>query len=153
MLTKIITFFKKVETIVVLLSICLTLFISSVVGLGAYLLIGKFLGPFVIAFAVQVILFAIVNTRQLKNDEFKAAKLYNERLQTLSKFVVRLSCAYCKVSNSVPIHLNNENRFKCEGCNQVNGIKMQFITTQVTTPLDKMVLPLSEDTVAEIKIS
>jgi hypothetical protein len=153
MLSKIFAYFKKFETVVVLLSVCLTLFISGVVGLGAYLLIGKFLGPFVIAFALQVILFAIVNTRQIKNDQFKAAKLYNERLQAISKFVVRLSCAYCKVSNSVPIHLNNENRFKCEGCNQVNGIKMQFITTQITTPLDKIVLPVSEENATEIKIS
>jgi transcription elongation factor Elf1 len=57
-------------------------------------------------------------------------------LDGLSKFTIGVQCAYCKQSNNVPITLNKENRFPCTSCNQVNGIKMQFFTTQLTTPIE-----------------
>lgn len=146
-------FIKKPETVVLVLSVCFTLLVSGVVGLCTYFILDNFVAPFVLATILQLVVFAVVNTRQIKKDEVELAKIYNERLQVLSRLTVRLSCAYCKVPAQVPVQLNTENRFKCESCNQINGIKMQFFTTQITTPLDKIVLPIDEETTTEINFS
>jgi hypothetical protein len=139
--------------IVGLFSILFTTIISGVVGLGGYLLTGTFWGFFILAFGVQFILFAIINTFLLRKDTIEGAKVLNEQLENLSKFTIQLTCAYCKQTNAVPIVLNQENRFKCGSCNQVNAVKMQFFAAQITTPLQKVVMPVGENESIEFKTS
>jgi hypothetical protein len=134
------------------LSLLFTAVVSGVVGLGGYLLGGLFWGWFILAFGVQFIVFAIVNTYLQRKDTIEGTKVLNEQLEALSKFTIQLSCAYCKQVNAVPITLNQENRFQCGSCNQVNAIKMQFFAAQVTTPLNKIVLPAGDESI-EFKTS
>lgn len=139
--------------LIVSLSLAFTAVISAVVGLGGYLLVGTFWGFFALAFGVQFVLFAVINTYLQRKDTLEGAKVLNEQLEALSKFVIQLACAYCKQANSVPITLNQENRFQCGSCNQVNAVKMQFFAAQVTTPLNKVVLPVGERESIEFKTS
>lgn len=141
MLQRVTTFFKRPEIIVILISIIFTLIVSSIIGFGGLLLFNNFPGAFFIALGGQFILFFIVNTFLQKKDDIEATKLATEQLNALSKYIIKLTCSYCGKSNSVPIILNQENRFKCESCMQTNGVKMQFHSTQITIPLEKVVLP------------
>lgn len=137
--------------LIVLLSLFFTTVVSTVVGVGSYLLTGTFWGFFILTFGIQFVLFAIINTFLQRKDTIEGAKVLNEQLEALSKFTIQLSCAYCKQSNSVPITLNQENRFKCGSCNQVNAVRMQFLAAQITTPLQKVVMPVGENETIEFK--
>ena len=138
--------------LIVSLSLAFTAVVSAVVGLGGYLLVGTFWGFFALAFGVQFVLFAVINTYLQRKDTLEGAKVLNEQLEVLSKFTIQLACAYCKQANAIPITLNQENRFHCGSCNQVNAVKMQFFAAQVTTPLNKVVLPVGDESI-EFKTS
>jgi hypothetical protein len=138
-------------TIIVGLSLLFTTVVSGVVGLGGYLLSGVFLGWFAMAFGIQFILFAVINTFLQRKDIIEGAKVLNEQLEALSKFTIQLNCAYCKQTNAVPITLNQENRYQCGSCNQINAVKMQFFSAQITTPLNKVVMPVGENESIEFK--
>jgi hypothetical protein len=131
--------------LIVALSLLLTTGISALIGVGGYLLFSSFWGTFIIAFGLQFVVFAIINGFLQRKDLIEGTKIINEQLEAISKFTVRLTCSYCKKPNMVPILLDQENRFKCESCNQVNGVKMQFFATQITTPLNNVLLPVGEN--------
>lgn len=139
--------------VIVGLSLLFTGVVSGVVGLGGYLVGGNFWGWFILSFGVQFIAFAVINTILQRKDTIEGAKVLNEQLEALSKFTIQLGCAYCKQPNSVPITLNQENRFKCGSCNQINAVKMQFFAAQVTTPLQKVMMPVGESESIEFKTS
>ena len=139
--------------IIVLLSLLFTGAVSGVVGMGGYLLGSNFWGWFILAFGVQFVAFAVINTILQRKDTLEGAKVLNEQLEALSKFTIQLGCAYCKQINAVPITLNQENRFQCGSCNQVNAVKMQFFAAQVTTPLNKVMMPVGENESIEFKTS
>jgi hypothetical protein len=141
MFSKIKNFIASPEIVVILLSLCFTLIVSGIIGMGGNILFNNFWGTFFIAFGCQFVLFFVLNTILQKKDEETEAKITTDQLNALSKYVIKLTCAYCSNSNSVPIVLNNENKYKCESCQQVNGVKMQFFSTQITVPLEKVVLP------------
>jgi hypothetical protein len=144
-------FLKKPEFLIVGFSLLITSLVSVIVGLGGYFIAGSFLGWFVVAFGIQFILFAIINTFLQRKDQLDVNKVLNEQLEALSKISVQLACSYCKTSNIIPITLNQENRFQCQSCNQVNGIKMQFFSTQLTTPLNKVLIPTGDNESIEFK--
>jgi hypothetical protein len=137
--------------VIVGLSLGFTAVVSGVVGLGGYLISGNFLGWFILAFGIQFVLFAVINTFLQRKDTIEGAKIVNKQLEALAKFTVQLTCAYCKQANAVPITLNQENRFQCGSCNQVNAVKMQFFAAQITTPLQKVVMPIGENESVEFK--
>ena len=143
--------FRKPEFLIIGISLLLTTVVSGLVGAGGYFITGNFIGWFVVAFGVQFILFAVINTILQRKDQIEVNKILNEQLEALSKASVQLACAYCKTTNLIPITLNQENRFKCESCNQVNGIKMQFFATQLTTPLNKVLIPAGDKETIEFK--
>lgn len=151
-LTQLLKQLNNPAILIVTLSLLFTSVVSAVVGLGGYLLGGYFWGWFALAFGVQYVGFAVINTLLLRKDTLEGAKVLNEQLEALSKFTVQLACAYCKQPNAVPITLNQENRFQCGSCNQVNAVKMQFFAAQVTTPLQKVVLPAGDESI-EFKTS
>ena len=139
--------------VIVGLSLLFTGVVSGVVGLGGYLLGSNFWGWFILAFGIQFVAFAVINTILQRKDTIEGAKVLNKQLEALSKFTIQLGCAYCKQVNAVPITLNQENRFQCGSCNQINAVKMQFFAAQVTTPLNKVVMPVSENESIEFKTS
>jgi len=136
---------NKLEILVIGISLSFSSLVSSVFGLAGWLVVGKFWGFFLMALALQFVVFAIVNTFLRRKDLIETTKLINEQLEATSKHLINLTCAYCQITNTIPIVLNEENRFKCESCNQINGVKMQFFSTQITTPLKKVVIPVGDE--------
>lgn len=138
---------NKPEILVIGISLLFSSLVSSVFGLAGWLILGKFWGFFLISLVLQFVIFAIVNTFLRRKDLIETTKLINEQLEATSKHLINLTCAYCQITNTIPIVLNEENRFKCESCKQVNGIKMQFFATQITTPLKKVMIPVGDEEV------
>jgi hypothetical protein len=137
--------------VIVGLSVLFTGVVSGVVGLGGSLLGSNFWGWFILAFGIQFVAFAVINTILQRKDTIEGTKILNKQLEALSKFTIQLGCAYCKQANAVPITLNQENRFQCGSCNQINAVRMQFLAAQVTTPLQKVVMPVGENESIEFK--
>lgn len=142
---------KRPETIILSYSLAITILVSAIIGAGGYFLLNSFWGTFIVAFGIQFILFAVINTFLQRKDQIEVNKILTQQLEAISKFTIRLNCAYCKTANSFPITLNQENRFQCESCNQINGVKMQFFATQITTPLNKILIPTGEKESIEFK--
>jgi hypothetical protein len=144
MLSKIKAFLTRPEIRVIGISLLITTCVSTILGASWYLFTKHFWSGFLAGYCIQFIIFAVVNTFLARKDSIVSAELFNQQLEALSKFAINLTCAYCKQGAIVPIRLDQENRFKCEHCNQVNGVKMQFISTQVTTPLERIIFPVEE---------
>jgi hypothetical protein len=150
MIQKIKNLLAKETTLIVVLSLIITLAICSLIGIAGYVLLNQFWASFILAFIGQFLVFAIYNTNLIRKDRIEYAQLINEQLNAIGKYNIQVSCAYCRQNNTTPVLLNQENRFTCEYCKQVSGIKMQFISTQLTIPLEKVVLPGSEDSEAVV---
>ena len=92
MLQRIITFIKRPEIIVTVISIIFTLIVSGIIGFGGLLLLNNFLGTFFIALGSQFVLFFILNTFLQKKDDIEATKIVTEQLNALSIYIIKLSC-------------------------------------------------------------
>jgi hypothetical protein len=126
---------------------------STMFGFAGQTIVGTFWGWFWISFLIQFIMFAVVNSFLIQRDSFAMQQTEIQALDKLSKFTVKLACSYCQQYNITPIQLNQRNTFKCESCNQVNGISMQFMATTLTTPVDSVVIPVKDSNSVEFKVS
>jgi hypothetical protein len=143
---------KKFELLVIGISIGVTLLISSVFGFAGSSIYGKFWGWFWVSLLAQLIIFLIWNSLLIQKDYANQQKAEIDAMEQYSKFTVKLNCAYCQNPNNTPIQLNQKNTFKCEACNQVNGVFMQFMATTMTTPIESVKIPLPDAESAEIRV-
>lgn len=135
------------------ISLGITCLVSTLFGLAGSSIIGTFWGWFWISLLVQFIVFGIANSYFIQRDNITIQQQEIDALDKLSKFTVKLSCAYCQQANVVPIQLNQRNTFKCESCNQVNGVSMQFMATTLTTPIESVKIPVENSNTIEFKVS
>ena len=129
---------------VLILSIFCTSIVSTLFGFAGSSIIGTFWGWFWVSLLVQFIGFVAYNSYLIQKDDIALQQTEIQALEQMSKFVIRLNCAYCNQQSNVPIQLNRKNTFKCESCNQVNGVSMQFLATTITTPIPSAELPFKE---------
>jgi hypothetical protein len=144
---------NKTSFIVLLVSLTLTSLVSTLFGFAGQTIIGTFWGWFWVSLLLQFIGFVAYNSYLIQKDDIAMQKAEVETLEQLAKFSIQINCAYCNQSNVTPIQLNKRNTFKCESCNQVNGVSMQFMATTITTPIQSVKLPLSGSESIEIKMS
>ena len=102
---------------------------------------------------IQIIGFLSINSYLLQRDSIQLQQAEVEALEQLSKFTIKVSCAYCQQPNTTPIQLNQRNTFKCESCNQVNGISMQFMATTLTSPIESVKIPIENSGSIEFKVT
>ena len=143
---------KQLEYIILVASLIGTVVVSVIFGLAGSAIVGTFWAWFWISLLVQMIGFAVWNSFLIQREGAVQQQLEIQALEQLSRFVVPLLCAYCKQSNNVPIQLNRKNTFKCESCNQVNGVYMQFTATTMSTPIESVRLPIENTESIEFKI-
>jgi len=144
---------NKTALLLIGISLGITCVVSTLFGLAGSTIIGTFWGWFWISLLIQFILFGITNSYLIQRDNIVLQQQELETLDKLSKFTVKLVCSYCQQANSIPIQLNQRNTFKCEGCNQVNGVSMQFIATSLTTPIESVKIPVENSNSIEFKVS
>lgn len=128
--------FKSTEFIIASASVIVTIIVSAIFGFTGSTIIGTFWSWFWISLLTQVIGFFVVNSFLLQKKIENERILEIQEMKEISKFSINLNCAYCKQANITPIILNKKNTFKCDACNQVNGVFMQFTATTLTTPID-----------------
>jgi hypothetical protein len=126
---------KKFELLILGISIGITGAISTLFGFAGSSLFGSFWSWFWISALVQVVLFVGVNSFLIQKERTTSENLAVRALEQFSKFTIKIYCSYCQQPNITPIQLNQKNTFKCESCNQVNSIAMQFTATPLTTPV------------------
>ena len=134
------------------ISIAITCLVSTLFGFAGSTIIGTFWGWFWVSLLVQFIGFVTVNSFLIQRDNAMVQQVEVEAMDKLSKFTIQLTCAYCQQSNVTPIQLNQRNTFKCESCNQVNGISMQFMATTLTTPIQSVKMPVENSGSIEFKV-
>ena len=143
----------RLEAKILAYSIILTCGISSLFGFAGSTIIGTFWSWFCISLLVQFIGFISYNSFLIQKDNIALQEAEVEALKEISKITIKIACAYCQLPNVTPIQLNRKNTFKCEGCNQVNGVSMQFMATAITTPLDTIKAPKTENEAIEFTVN
>lgn len=144
---------KKTILIVVATSLGITSLFSGLIGLAGSSIVGSFWSWFWLSYLLQIFGFFIYNSYLMQKNKTTQQQFELEALKELSNFSVKLNCAYCQQSNVAPIQLNQKNSFKCESCNQVNGIFMQFSATTLTTPIESVKIPVPQSESIEFKVS
>lgn len=136
---------NKTEIKILAYSLLITSLISVLFGFAGASIIGTFWSWFCISFLVQFIGFILYNSFLIQKDSIALQEAEVEALKQISKISIKVNCAYCQMPNVTPVQLDRKNTFKCEGCNQVNGVAMQFMATTITTPLQSIKRPLQEN--------
>ena len=65
-------------------------------------------------------------------------KIKLQELDILSRFNITVECASCHKEFETPILLNQENKFFCPHCNQLNNLEIKFKTYAVLTNIDDL---------------
>ena len=144
---------NKLTLTVLGISLGTTCLVSTLFGFAGSSIIGTFWGWFWISLLVQFIGFVAYNSFLIQRDQAINQQAEIETLDKLAKFTIKVTCAYCQQANVTPIQLNQRNTFKCESCNQVNGISMQFMATTLTSPIESVKLPVENSNSVEFKVS
>ena len=144
---------NKFTLTVLAISLSITAILSTLFGFAGSAIIGTFWAWFWVSLLLQVIGFAVVNSFLIQRDNAIAQVAEIEALDRYTKFAIKLSCAYCQQPNTTPIQLDIKNTFKCESCNQVNGVSMQFMATTLTSPIESVKIAIEDSTIAEFKVS
>ena len=134
----------KNELLIVGVSLAITGFFSVIAGFAGSAIIGTFWGWFWITFLLQIVIFSGWNSYLLQQQSQQLQESEIKLLEQLSKFTITMSCAYCQRPNDVPIQLDQKNTFKCQACNQTNGVFMQFSSTTITTPIESLKLSVPD---------
>ena len=128
-------FLSKFDLIVIGISVLATVCVATICGFVGPSIAGNFFSWFWLAILVQIVCFFAINTFLAQRERISREFVELEALDKLANFTVQLSCAYCQQPNTTFIKLNQKNTFKCESCNQTNGVYMQFTATTLTTPV------------------
>ena len=134
----------KLELKVLAYSVLLTCGISTLFGFAGSTIIGTFWSWFWISLLVMFLGFVSYNSFLIQKDAISLQEAEVEALKQISKISIKIACTYCQIPNITPIQLNQKNTFKCESCNQVNGVAMQFMSTALTTPLESVTIPAKD---------
>lgn len=134
------------------ISIGLTITFSTLFGFAGSAVIGTFWGWFWISLLVLVVGFAVVNSYLIRRDSEIRHLIDTELATQTTNTSVRLACAYCQTPNVTSVLLNQRNTFKCESCNQVNNVNIQFLATALTSPIEGTKLYTESETLAEFKL-
>lgn len=138
---------------IILFSVAITSGISALFGLAGSTIVGTFWSWFWISLLVQFLGFIAYNSFLIQRDNIALQEAEVEALKQIAKISVKLGCAYCQRSNVSLIQINRKNTFKCEGCNQVNGISMNFVATTITTPIESVKIPAGDTESFEFKVT
>lgn len=126
----------------ILRSILITLIISS--SISAVLINYGFWQVFTIVTGIQIIVFAIANS--IKESSIR--KIEVERIKSLEKQGVQVTCpCYKEISQFIPVVLNEDNSYMCDGCNKRVNVEINAETRMATMPVD---LEQSQSNIAAI---
>ena len=108
--------------------------LSSLAGIGGYLMGFPFIGTFLLFFVLQYIIFYAVSAIATSYFVEKTKQKELDKLENLSTV---LNCAYCNKLNVMTFLPQDDSRleFECEHCNKKNVVTLQFFVARVTEPV------------------
>ena len=118
-------------------SLGITLIVSCTIGAGFYAAGASFWKVAGGAFAIQIVLFFLINYFSDIYVRLKSEQILNERMKEFTRIGAQVNCSFCDESAFVPIDLSNDNIFKCEKCGNNNLVVVNLKTVQTTEPIMK----------------
>ena len=123
-------------------SISITLGISVLVGIAAYPFAGLagFSAGVLMGCVVQVLVAFLWKSYLVHLSTVEMAAIDSDlrkmEMEQANKHNIDVLCSYCRLPNKVSLRMDEENTFRCNGCNQLNVVVITLSTARVTVPLD-----------------
>ena len=92
----------------------------------------EFIKSVVITTLIQFIFFAIYNNIKRFISDREADRELTTRIAEFNKQAVDAPCAYCVVTNHIPIRLDQDNNFICQSCEKTSAVYISLTTAQKT---------------------
>lgn len=111
--------------------------LSSLIGLGCVLMEKPFLPAFILAVAIQYILFSVIAGTITNYFKFQTRQKELDKLVPLSTI---LECAACSSQNITTFIPDQNERFEfvCQVCEARNVVNINFVVAKVTEFTDPM---------------
>jgi hypothetical protein len=114
-------------------SLIITIVVSvSVSWILWYVFDYEFIKSVVITTLIQFIFFAIYNNIKRFISDREADRELTTRIAEFNKQAVDAPCAYCGVTNHIPIRLDQDNNFICQSCEKTSAVYISLTTAQKT---------------------
>lgn len=112
--------------------ILISILISSALSAGVALLFSSFWTGFIGCFCLQIVIYNLFQQIRIRRES-EILQQYAQRLsQKFEQNGTTVPCAYCRVSNFIPINFQGDNSFECPGCKKVNSVLITVDTIQKT---------------------
>ena len=129
---------------------------------GYYLVSSSFIGPFLCAFAVNLVAGLGFNAYTSAKNKGLELEVHKKEMEMRDKVLdmernqsIQVPCAYCNTSNTVPLSIS-VGAFICDKCKKKNRLFLNFRTAQITDvgndggPFGSVEIPTQTITVGSI---
>lgn len=125
-------------------SLLITAVISLLISTSVWYLLGYNFYKWLIGVTIlQFVAFAIMNNFKEHHQKIAFERETTKRIREFTKQGVNVSCTYCGKNNFVPIRLDQDNDFTCEGCGKTNGVYVSITAAQKTQMIESSKLNVS----------
>lgn len=118
-----------------IMGLTITLVLSAVLGYGLAGLIGSWGQSFCLVLAIQFLVNYFYSDYRIRKSTAQKESILNERLDILSRNLVKFDCPCGEYLFEEVIYPGRENMFKCESCKQTVRINVDLTPVVITTPL------------------
>ena len=119
-------------------SLSIVFIVSAFIGGCFYFLNVSFWPVFGLSVVSQFIFFEIFRKWNSSKLQVEMETILNERMKEFDKIGIDATCPVetCNVKTFVPINMNMENEYQCEGCKSQVKVMIGTKTFLKTTPID-----------------
>lgn len=117
------------------LSLSITILISGGLGFALAPLFNGWLNAFIFSFILQVIGNFYYSDYRIKQTTKETEAIYNERLEILSRNLVKFDCPCGDSQFEEIIYVGLDNTFTCSKCNQTVRADVSITPVIITAPL------------------
>lgn len=122
----------------IVVSLLITAIVAALSGaLGLLLFETSFLKVFSVVFLIQIIIAYFWNSLTQTLRMNKAETEETKRIELYAQQGVDAECAYCKVTNFIPLRMDEDNDFDCVSCSKTNSVYIDVTVAQKTQIIDK----------------
>ena len=118
-----------------LISLSITALISVGLGYALAPLLGTWLNAFIFSFILQVVGNFYYSDYKIRQIGRETEALYNERLDILSRNLVKFECPCGNNQFEEIIYVGQDNTFTCDKCDQTIRADINIVPVIITAPL------------------
>ena len=117
------------------ISFLITTGIGAILGYALAPIFGGWVNAFIFSFILQVFGNYIYNDYRINKREKEEEIIYNERLEILSRNLVKFNCPCGQKMFDEIVYTGIENVFKCDKCEQEIRLDIAYTPVIITAPL------------------